>query len=475
MTDITANLGLPVIAAAQAQKHVTHNEALRLIDTLVQLAVLDRDLAAPPATPGEGERWIVGAGATGAWAGHADDIAAWQDGAWWFSTPRSGWIAFVADEGTLLAWNGSAWGDLFAAVTSIQNLARLGVGAAADAANPFSARLNNALWAARTVADGGDGDLRTKMSKESASDALSLLMQTNFSGRAEIGLAGDDNLSVKVSADGSAWKTALVADRTSGAVSMPYTLPGAWGLILPQTRALVAAMTTEPRRARTLLIDTLIASLIDAGVWAKLDALYLFAAHDSQAALLNWKNPAGVVAAAVNSPAFTADRGFTGDGASAYIDTGIRLDTLGGNFSQDSAMLAVWSLTDVANGGFSVGTGALAKIAPRSVGGNMSTSLNAAAGGSVAVADSLGLFLVSRGSGAGYARYKNTTSLGDASVSSTGMDATNLTALGVPASASFTTRQIAMIAAGGHMNGPEQVEFYNAIYDYLHDGTVGAA
>ena len=56
MTD-TANLGLPCIEGSQAQKHVTHNEALRIIDTLVQLAVNDRDLTAPPALPGEGDRF----------------------------------------------------------------------------------------------------------------------------------------------------------------------------------------------------------------------------------------------------------------------------------------------------------------------------------------------------------------------------------------------------------------------------------
>ena len=54
--DSTPNLDLPYIAAAQAQKHVTHNEAIRALDAIVQLAVLDRDLAAPPASPGDGDR-----------------------------------------------------------------------------------------------------------------------------------------------------------------------------------------------------------------------------------------------------------------------------------------------------------------------------------------------------------------------------------------------------------------------------------
>src|SRR5262249_24739930 len=130
----SVNLGLPFIDAAQAQKHVTHNEALRVLDTLVQLAVLDRDLNAPPGSPTEGQRWIVKASPspTGVWAGHGNQIAAWQDGGWQFSTPKTGWVAYVVDEGTLLTGNGTAWGDFFSTVTAIQNLALLGVGTTAD-------------------------------------------------------------------------------------------------------------------------------------------------------------------------------------------------------------------------------------------------------------------------------------------------------------------------------------------------------
>jgi hypothetical protein len=107
--DATSNLGLPFIMAAQAQKHVTHNEALRALDAIVQLMVLDKDLAAPPGSPAEGARYIVGSAPTGAWLGQAGKIAAYQDGAWAFYTPREGWLAWVADEGKLYAWTGSAW------------------------------------------------------------------------------------------------------------------------------------------------------------------------------------------------------------------------------------------------------------------------------------------------------------------------------------------------------------------------------
>ena len=72
----------------------------------------------------------------------------------------------------------------------------------------------------KTVAEGGDGNLRYKLSKESAAKTLSLLMQTNFSGRAEIGLTGDDDLHVKVSADGSTWFEGLSLARASGQVRL---------------------------------------------------------------------------------------------------------------------------------------------------------------------------------------------------------------------------------------------------------------
>ena len=81
MPDTSTHLLLPYLLASQAQKHVTHNKALRLLDGLVHLAVLDRELAAPPASPADGDRYIVASGATGAWAGWDGSIAYWVDGA----------------------------------------------------------------------------------------------------------------------------------------------------------------------------------------------------------------------------------------------------------------------------------------------------------------------------------------------------------------------------------------------------------
>ena len=86
----STNLTMPFIEAAQAQKHVTHNAALQLLDAVVMLSVLDRDLAGPPASPAEGDRYLIAASATGAWSGREGKIAAWQDGAWTFHTAREG-------------------------------------------------------------------------------------------------------------------------------------------------------------------------------------------------------------------------------------------------------------------------------------------------------------------------------------------------------------------------------------------------
>ena len=109
MSDITTHLLLPYILASQAQKHVTHNEALRLLDAMVQLSVLDRTRTTPPVSPVDGDRHIVASGSTGLWAGWDLNIAFWVDGVWMRLVPRPGWLAWIADEAVFAVWNGSNW------------------------------------------------------------------------------------------------------------------------------------------------------------------------------------------------------------------------------------------------------------------------------------------------------------------------------------------------------------------------------
>lgn len=141
---------------------------------------------------------------------------------WQFSAPKIGWVAFVVDEAALVVWNGSAWADYFSTV-AIQNLSMLGLGTTADTTNRVSAKLNNTLWTAKTIAEGGDGNMRYKLSKESAAKTVSLVMQDNFSGRAEVGLTGDDDFHFKVSPDGTTWYEGIKIAAASGAVTFPNT------------------------------------------------------------------------------------------------------------------------------------------------------------------------------------------------------------------------------------------------------------
>lgn len=216
--DQTARIGLSLIAPEQALKHVTHNQALVTLDALVQLAVKDRDLTAPPGSPAEGEAWIVGASASGAWAGEDHHVAAWQNGGWAFYTPNEGWLAWVEDEDALVGWDGTQW---VVAGGTVNPTPLVGVNATADTTNRLSVRSNAVLFDAVDAAESGSGDCQIKVNKETAGDTATHLFQTGFSGRAEMGLAGDDDFHFKVSPDGSAWYEAMVVDKDSGAVSFP--------------------------------------------------------------------------------------------------------------------------------------------------------------------------------------------------------------------------------------------------------------
>ncbi|WP_300440667.1 DUF2793 domain-containing protein [uncultured Mameliella sp.] len=206
MSDVSAVLTLPYLLPSQAQKHVTHNEALRRLDVAVQLAVIARDVTAPPASPAQGDRYLVPAGATGDWVGQDGTIAVYDMNTWIFQAPVAGWRARVLSEDTQVRFDGTAWRDGAGALQAD----RLGVNGAADATN----RLTSVAPATLLTHDGAGHQL--KVNKAAQSDTASLLFQTNWSGRAEMGTTGSDEFAIKVSADGAAWVTALSFDGASG-------------------------------------------------------------------------------------------------------------------------------------------------------------------------------------------------------------------------------------------------------------------
>ncbi len=327
----TARLALPLIAEAQAQKHITHNEALLKLDVLVQMAVMDRDLTAPPDAPSEGDAWIVAAGATGDWAGHDGEVAAWQGGVWRFHAPRAGWIAWVEDEQLMVLHDGSGWrritgvdavslgghpasdyvltGDLASAsvgdadtvdghhaeefaplsgatftggvtaagftgdgggLTNVNadylggqsadaymlrsdlasasvgdadtvdghhaeefallsgatftggvTLPMLGVQTSASGTNRMAVKSDAVLFSHDDVSGDGSGDVRVILNKAAEGRTASFLFQDNWSGRAEFGLTGNDDFSLKVSADGATWREVLIL-ASDGAAGFPH-------------------------------------------------------------------------------------------------------------------------------------------------------------------------------------------------------------------------------------------------------------
>jgi len=107
----TDRLGLPLLAAGQAQKEITHNEALGLIDLIAQAVVESADLSTPPAAPEAGRCWAVAAGAAGDWAGREGAIAGWTAAGWLFLTPAAGWRAWARDRGGMIRFDGAVWVD----------------------------------------------------------------------------------------------------------------------------------------------------------------------------------------------------------------------------------------------------------------------------------------------------------------------------------------------------------------------------
>jgi len=224
----TPRLGLPLLAAGQAQKHVTHNDALMRLDALVHLVVASRTQTVPPASPAETSAYIVPAGGTGVFAGHQDELAIFEDGAWNFLPPRAGWQAWVTDEAEHHVWTGMQWRR--SQPESSLGAALWGVNTTADTTNRLAVSADASLF------NHAGTDHRLKLNKASAARTASLLFQDAFSGRAEIGLAGDDQFRIKVSPDGTNWTEALVVDRTSGLVSLPAS---SWARETPRPNLLV--------------------------------------------------------------------------------------------------------------------------------------------------------------------------------------------------------------------------------------------
>ena len=212
MPNTTNRVKLPYILQSQSQKEVTHNSGLDLIDALLQAACVSVSVNTPPGSPVAGDCYVVGTSPTGAWAGQAKAVAFYTTG-WNFIAPWEGLTVWANDTNALNTYDGSAWGLTYN-LSSFQNLTMLGINTSADSTNKL------AVASAAILFNHIGGDMQVKINKNAAGNKASFLFQNGFSGRAEFGLLGDDNFTLKVSADGSTFFDALKMLAANGRVAL---------------------------------------------------------------------------------------------------------------------------------------------------------------------------------------------------------------------------------------------------------------
>lgn len=211
MTETSLHHHLPFIMPGQAQKHVTHNTAIEQIDATMHLVLAGLELNDPPSSPQIGDVYDVGALPTGIFTGHENDIAAYMDSGWQFYPKTQGMQALEAATDQMLVFDGQSWG-LISATNGAGETPVLGINTSVDSVNKLAVKSDSVLFSADDQAAAPTGDIRVSVNKTSSADVASTVYQTGFSARAEAGLIGNDSFSLKMSADGSTYKTALEID-----------------------------------------------------------------------------------------------------------------------------------------------------------------------------------------------------------------------------------------------------------------------
>ncbi|MFV0411296.1 MAG: DUF2793 domain-containing protein [Paracoccus sp. (in: a-proteobacteria)] len=185
----TSNLQLPYLAAAQAQKHVTHNEALRILDGIVQMAVVNRVQTAPPVSPAEGSRYIPASPSGGEWAGWENSVAYWTDGAWMRLMPAAGWTAWIEDEAQAVVWTGSSWVPMADAMGFIAQSSAVEVARSASGATSSIVIIDETL----TGLSGATVDSSVTIPNRAVVTAVTVRTSATISGATsfDCGIAGD--------------------------------------------------------------------------------------------------------------------------------------------------------------------------------------------------------------------------------------------------------------------------------------------
>lgn len=244
--------------------------------------------------------------------------------------------------------------------------------------------------------------------------------------------------------------------------------PGAGSVYDSDAEAVFAAFSTPPDDTRKGHINTLVLALKAASAWNDFVFLYVHAAADSQAAKINWKSPGTLTATEVNSPTFTTDRGFTGNGSSSYVESGYNLSSGGGVYVQDSAHLGSYALTDVSanTSDLGVSSGLNAFLISRN-GSSISFRINT--GSTITkstVATSVGHNVVTRTGSSLSRAFKNGSQIGTDDTTASAAPP-NGTLRILSGASTFSSRQIAISHAGAGLSDAKVAALSSAFSTYL--------
>lgn len=234
------------------------------------------------------------------------------------------------------------------------------------------------------------------------------------------------------------------------------------------TQALVAAMTVRPDRQLMRDLDQCIKSLKYVGLWDTYDRLYLSCVQNVAAAALNAIDPTIGTLTQVNSPTFTANQGWTGNGTTSYLDLGVAPSGLT-KFIQDNGCLGTWSLSALASATKAmIGANDLAVangivIIPRFSSDLFDARINGVTAGAISNSSSSGYFVASRISGTTLDMYKDGVSVGSPASASTGRSAVNIYWLAQNnngAAASFSNHQSPLMHIGSALTADQIAKQY---------------
>jgi hypothetical protein len=207
----TKNLDITYLSQNQTNKEILVNEGFLKFDSLMNNGAKSISVSTPPTSTEESDLYIIGASATGDWEGHENKFTYYHPSKGWvILEPNEGMTLWVNDEDKLYTFDGTDWVESGGSGDEIE---KLGINTTADSTNKLSVKSDSVLF------DNNGTDSQIKINKAGDTDTASHLLQTNYSGRAEFGLTGSDDFSIKVSADGSSWNNALTIDKSTAKVT----------------------------------------------------------------------------------------------------------------------------------------------------------------------------------------------------------------------------------------------------------------